>query len=991
MSSLDRANIGIDRDIGSAYDNVKLVADNIDAVVLLSDSLGSSSGNIEIVSSNISTITAVGSGIADVNIVAADISSVVTVSTNISDVSVVATNIVAVQNASSNAISAAASADSAAISAASLTYASVIEAQALTSTTRMISPSTLSGVLDNIQQDVQVTGNVSVLTGYLSVGLDVPNPSSSDQAFFGVSIVNGAELIGQGTVNDVVLLNSTGVSALRVPTGTIDVVIEGLLTTSFISTSGKIVKGLEPTPANPNADDLILSTSGETGLTIFSGSTSSGWIGFGSFSDNLAGRIVYDQSSGTFSIGVAGVSGNLVLDSTGLTIIGEGIFEGQVAIGASVGLNSKYAQFGDSTSSRELDFTQYQVDGIYDNAGHLINATSGFGELSLAVGGTTFLIGDPIGTLNVPVQLRVNTSGGVVTNSELFTVSSDNGSGFKNNSGIYATIALKNSTAGGNLIRFSSASGINKGAINIDSGSNELNFSAPNGFGFYNDVTLYSSDLTVEGNLTLPNGSQFIMSTGTANTFMQMSDTGAVDYNWRFTNSNTIQMYCSNVLDKKFELTNLNTGRMDLSLPTGVLSVGAGFASATGGVINMNNAGWITTRNASNSADINMIRVNLSNEIQLGDGANVSITGNIIMGPTQKFLLGGSSATYLQEYSLGNVALVAGGVQIMDVNSTTVSIISSDLSISDGSINVSSALDITPIGSNGQLNILGAGYSGSIALDGTAMYVGHNSGLRDLVFRTSNATRMTIGGGGGTTVVGNFTAATSANEHVYTANATTSLFTGTTLRNIVSRAATGSYQFFLGYSGGTELEFSLNGNGNGTCEGTWTGGGADYAERFDRLDGSSPLANNWAGKSVVLDNGKTRLAQNDEIPFAVVSLNPSVIGDGDIGRWKGKYIRTDYGNYDLDSEGYRQLNPEYDPDLTYVDRADRMDAIGLVGKLRINNNQPVAPNWIKMREISETVTEYFTFPADQNLYSEMELLKQRVEILEAKVQYLEAA
>jgi len=67
--------------------------------------------------------------------------------------------------------------------------------------------------------------------------------------------------------------------------------------------------------------------------------------------------------------------------------------------------------------------------------------------------------------------------------------------------------------------------------------------------------------------------------------------------------------------------------------------------------------------------------------------------------------------------------------------------------------------DISPSGSAvGQLGIGGLGYSGYIALDGTAMYFGHNSGSRNLTFQTDETDRVTITGTGnvgiGTTAPG---------------------------------------------------------------------------------------------------------------------------------------------------------------------------------------------------------------------------------------------
>jgi len=50
--------------------------------------------------------------------------------------------------------------------------------------------------------------------------------------------------------------------------------------------------------------------------------------------------------------------------------------------------------------------------------------------------------------------------------------------------------------------------------------------------------------------------------------------------------------------------------------------------------------------------------------------------------------------------------------------------------------------------SSGQVKINGAGYSGAIALDATAMRIYHNSSSRDLVLGTNETARLTIAGGG---------------------------------------------------------------------------------------------------------------------------------------------------------------------------------------------------------------------------------------------------
>ena len=178
----------------------------------------------------------------------------------------------------------------------------------------------------------------------------------------------------------------------------------------------------------------------------------------------------------------------------------------------------------------------------------------------------------------------------------------------------------------------------------------------------------------------------------------------------------------------------------------------------------------------------------------------------------------------------------------------------------------------------------------------------------------------------------------------------------------VDRAATSAYWFIQGVSswtGSADTEFYIRGDGNAYADGSWTGGGADYAEYFEWSDGNTE-AEDRRGISVVLDGDKIREAVAGEEPIGVISGNPSVVGDGDVDRWKGKYLHDDYGSYVLDEDGYRQLNPDYDSSVEYVQREDRAewDTVGLMGKLRVRKGQVTGTRWIKMRDVSNTVEEW---------------------------------
>ena len=229
------------------------------------------------------------------------------------------------------------------------------------------------------------------------------------------------------------------------------------------------------------------------------------------------------------------------------------------------------------------------------------------------------------------------------------------------------------------------------------------------------------------------------------------------------------------------------------------------------------------------------------------------------------------------------------------------------------------------------------------------------------------------------------------------------------------RSATSSFSFGGWYSGNgstsvaSDKEFNLRGDGNAYADGSWNGGGADYAEYFEWSDGNTSDEDR-RGISVVLDGDKIREAVAGEEPIGVISGNPSVVGDSDIDRWKGKYLRDDYGTHlqqthnvvkwnetitdedgnesikehdyedwnlpegivvpddavvsAVDDNGkpftHRILNPDYNPDTAYISREDRPEwaTVGLMGKLRIRKGQVTGARWIKMRDVSDAVEEW---------------------------------
>ena len=262
---------------------------------------------------------------------------------------------------------------------------------------------------------------------------------------------------------------------------------------------------------------------------------------------------------------------------------------------------------------------------------------------------------------------------------------------------------------------------------------------------------------------------------------------------------------------------------------------------------------------------------------------------------------------------------------------------------------------------------------------------------------------------------GNYLQSDHTAGHAFTSHMTNTSFTGKVL-NLQAEASAGSgWNFGTMYSSSSsDLEFNLRGDGNGYCDGSWSGGGADYAEYFEWSDGNASNEDR-RGFSVVLDGDKIRPAVDGESPIGVISVRPAVVGDNDMDKWKQKYLRSDFGDYILepytvteweaqevdeeadtipatyktvsksfesdkipidetvpseaivlteDADGTpfkrRTLNPDWSADTEYVSREDRQewDTVGLMGKLRIVKGQPVDSRWIKMRDVSDIVEEW---------------------------------
>lgn len=234
-----------------------------------------------------------------------------------------------------------------------------------------------------------------------------------------------------------------------------------------------------------------------------------------------------------------------------------------------------------------------------------------------------------------------------------------------------------------------------------------------------------------------------------------------------------------------------------------------------------------------------------------------------------------------------------------------------------------------------------------------------------------------------------------------------------------ARAATNAYNFLIAYSSnGSDLEFRFSGDGNGTCDGSFSGGGADYAEYFESTDGTAIAV----GTPVVLDSGKVRAATAADDPDDIIGVvrppgTSAAIGNGADLKWHGQYQRDEHGaplweeyeviewkdfiyvedsnnpdehlpkmqggehqfkqrSYAVDNipEGVtppddaqrttqmrKKISPEYDSSQPYVARQDRAEwnLIGLLGQVTILKGALVNPRWRLMGEYSDTTDLWF--------------------------------
>ena len=176
-----------------------------------------------------------------------------------------------------------------------------------------------------------------------------------------------------------------------------------------------------------------------------------------------------------------------------------------------------------------------------------------------------------------------------------------------------------------------------------------------------------------------------------------------------------------------------------------------------------------------------------------------------------------------------------------------------------------------------------------------------------------------------------------SNSATLKVNNTHATYASELMQFVTTRAASSAYNaIIVRASGGSDPTFRARGDGVITADGSFTGGGADFAEFMEWEDGN-PNNEDRTGMTVVIGKQKTtgnitpmiRLYEGPtDIIVGVVSASPTLVGGSDWNKWQGKHLKDNYGAYVHEVVQYY----EWDEDETITnsdldDEIARLDAL----------------------------------------------------------------
>jgi hypothetical protein len=172
--------------------------------------------------------------------------------------------------------------------------------------------------------------------------------------------------------------------------------------------------------------------------------------------------------------------------------------------------------------------------------------------------------------------------------------------------------------------------------------------------------------------------------------------------------------------------------------------------------------------------------------------------------------------------------------------------------------------------------------------------------------------------------------------YVSYASATNASYSSEIVQLVATRSASSSFKFLATRSSaGADIEHNLRGDGNGFCDGSWTGGGADFAEFMEWEDGN-PANEDRTGMVVQFSKPKNghpyiERCTDPKKAVGVVSAMPTIVGGSDWNKWQGKYLKNKYGGYLTELVDYyvwteqRVITPE--SNIEAQERIDQLDKI----------------------------------------------------------------
>jgi len=158
--------------------------------------------------------------------------------------------------------------------------------------------------------------------------------------------------------------------------------------------------------ADVSADEFVIEGSGNSGMSILSGTTSTGSIYFGDSDTNWDGYIAYSHNDRKMTLGVAAGGGSVNIDSTGQVGIGTTNPTAKLQVDGTFSVRSSASQyFNDSSNANNLTMTDSKAHFNFDAVDKdFLVSGNGFGH-ALFVRGSDSKIGIGIGTPDYKVDI----------------------------------------------------------------------------------------------------------------------------------------------------------------------------------------------------------------------------------------------------------------------------------------------------------------------------------------------------------------------------------------------------------------------------------------------------------------------------------------------------------------------------------------------------------------------------------------------------------